>query len=55
MACHILDGEGGQVQYRLYGERDLDVLYRHGVEVLGDRLFFVVDDTVAPQLADERL
>ena len=55
MDCHILSGEDGQVQHRLYGERDLDVLYRHGVEVLGDRLFFVDDDAVAPQLADERL
>ena len=55
MACHILNGEGGQVQHRLYGESDLDVLPRHGVEVLGDRFLFVDGDAVAPQLADERL
>ena len=55
MACHILNGEGGQVQHRLYGESDLDVLCRHGVEELGDRLLFVDGDAVALQLADERL
>ena len=54
-ACHILNGEGGQVQHRLYGESDLDVLCRHGVEVLGDRLLFIDGDAVALQLADERL
>ena len=55
MACHILNGEGGQVQHRLNGESDLDVLCRHGVEVLGDRLLFVDGDAMALQLADERL
>ena len=55
MAYHILNGEGGQVQHRLYGESDLDVLCRHGVEELGDRLLFVDGDAVALQLADERL
>ena len=54
-AYHILNGEGGEVQHRLYGESDLDVLGRHGVEVLGDRLLFVDGDAIAPQLADERL
>ena len=34
---------------------DLDVLCRHGVEELGDRLLFVDGDAVALQLADERL
>ena len=55
MACHILNGEGGQVQHCLYGESDLDVLCRNGVEVLGDRLLFVDGDAMALQLADERL
>ena len=55
MACHILNGEGGQVQHLLYGESDLDVLGRHGVEVLGGRLLFVDGDAMALQLADERL
>ena len=55
MAYHILNGEGGQVQHRLYGESDLDVLCWHGVEVLGDRLLFIDGDAVALQLADERL
>ena len=55
MACHILNDEGGQVQHCLYGESNLDVLHRLGVGVLRDRLFFIDGDTVAPQLADERL
>ena len=55
MAYHILNGEGGQVQHRLYGESNLDVLCRNGVEILGDRLLFVDGDTVALQLVDERL
>ena len=33
----------------------MDVLHRHGVEVLGDHLFFIDGDAVAPQLADQRL
>ena len=55
MACHILNGEGGQVQHHRYGESDLDVLCRPGVEILGDRLLFVDGDAVALQLADEDL
>ena len=54
-ACHIINGEGGQVQHRLYGESDLDVLCRHIVEVLGDRLLFVDGDAMSLQLADEYL
>ena len=38
-----------------YGKSDLDVVHRHGVEVLEDCLFFVDGDAVAPQLTDERL
>ena len=55
MTCHILNGNGGQVQHRLYRESDLDVLYRHGVEVLRDCLLFVDGDAMALQLADKRL